>query len=242
VPSSDPRDADYFRAYRAHMPHPMMTSTESEGRCDLCGGYSDDRRHDKPWFRLSRTAFEREQSGAGRRIPLEAPEKPSHHDLSYAARQARLDALPKASRPQTTIDIPDKEELTTMRIAFTVEVPDLMAYARLVQHIEASDGKVITANMAPTPEEKPSRQARIRRRIAVTADGMRDLFEDALVADQTPEFYIDYRSTGDLTPTRRHILPVKVDGWVLGAIDRRTGGYKNYRIDRTRMVRVEQID
>lgn len=43
---------DYFRGYRSSLPHPMMTSTGSEGRCDICGssaGYV----HQPPYQRIS---------------------------------------------------------------------------------------------------------------------------------------------------------------------------------------------
>lgn len=43
---------DYFDGYRADAPHPMMTSTGSEGRCDICGRRNT-RDHERPWTRLA---------------------------------------------------------------------------------------------------------------------------------------------------------------------------------------------
>lgn len=43
---------DYFDGYRASAPHPMMTSTGSEGRCDICGR-SETRDHERPWTRVA---------------------------------------------------------------------------------------------------------------------------------------------------------------------------------------------
>lgn len=43
---------DYFDGYRASAPHPMMTSTGSEGRCDICGR-TETRDHERPWARVT---------------------------------------------------------------------------------------------------------------------------------------------------------------------------------------------
>ncbi len=53
---------DYFGGYSAEAPHPKMTSTGSEGRCDICGRRNT-RDHDPPWTRTG-----------PRYVEVEAPE------------------------------------------------------------------------------------------------------------------------------------------------------------------------
>ena len=43
---------DYFDGYRYSEPHPMMTSTGSNGFCDICGR-GKTRDHDRPWTRVA---------------------------------------------------------------------------------------------------------------------------------------------------------------------------------------------
>ncbi len=41
----------YFRGYVAHMRHPHMPATGTEGMCELCGHGSDSPLHEKPWVK-----------------------------------------------------------------------------------------------------------------------------------------------------------------------------------------------
>lgn len=43
---------DYFDGYRGSAAHPKMTSTGSEGCCDLCGR-RETRDHERPWTRVA---------------------------------------------------------------------------------------------------------------------------------------------------------------------------------------------
>lgn len=49
-------ESDYFHGYRASKPHPMMTSTGSEGRCDICGS-SAEYVHREPYERITYQEF-----------------------------------------------------------------------------------------------------------------------------------------------------------------------------------------
>lgn len=47
----------YFQGFEAHLHHPLMTSTGSEGRCDLCGHWDSDL-HRPPYKRRFSVAVE----------------------------------------------------------------------------------------------------------------------------------------------------------------------------------------
>lgn len=137
-------------------------------------------------------------------IPLSRPLDPSVHDLSYAARQARLDALPPMHYKSTALDfIPTpKEDPPPMRIALTVEADSLVTYAKVAQAIDALDGaRVLTAELATTPT--PPRRRQVAS--ATSQVGMRRLINAALVDDG--EILIEYKGAKDLWPRERRVLP-----------------------------------
>lgn len=108
-------DKDYFRGYRGHLPHPFSPSTGSEGRCDLCGFGPVNRMHDKPYQRLTEAELEAEaaQRRAEKEVlfpfrygtsePFAVRDFAQNTDLSYGARQSRLDNIP-TKEPNMTIN------------------------------------------------------------------------------------------------------------------------------------------
>lgn len=65
-------ESDYFRGYRGHLPHPMMTSTGSEGRCDICGR-SSTRDHEPPYQRITEAEARAEKASSSRPITFSPP-------------------------------------------------------------------------------------------------------------------------------------------------------------------------
>jgi hypothetical protein len=70
----------------------MMTSTGSEGRCDLCGR-SKTRDHDMPWQKITEQEYIEEQRERLPRSDADLSPDAPHTDTSYPARQERLNAL-----------------------------------------------------------------------------------------------------------------------------------------------------
>lgn len=59
------QERDYFDGYRSSAPHPFMTSTGSEGRCDICGARPASREHDRPWTRVAAQVVQPAESFIG---------------------------------------------------------------------------------------------------------------------------------------------------------------------------------
>lgn len=203
---------DYFQGYRAHKPHPMTSSTGSEGRCDICGGYWDDRRHDKPWVRLTEAELSAEATRKPVSIPL-AP-APVSHPWDTGVRNGQGEAGDyvahvrelRAKRPPKSIQV-GPEALVQAQVAQERAVEDRFITDQLV---EAFGGK--RDALGTTIIEHKEEPVKINFTVEVddlmqgfkVAEAIRQAGGATLAAQLESEVTETHESSPSYTPTRRY--------------------------------------
>lgn len=173
--------ADYFHGYRAHLPHPMMNSTGSEGRCDICGR-SSTRDHEEPHQRI--TFWEWLDERAREHNPdLDERPRPVFTDTRPAARLERMKAPAVSSelrgeienRPEV-VRIHDEAEPGGQGFSSSSYFKQAKAAEAMWPHIQSllEGGNPLNLNITTEPGK-----VKAHRAIVSTSDGTQGVFAEA---------------------------------------------------------------